>query len=416
MGETYLLDHAYKLTRRVASGSFFSTYEGRQRPFDRTVYVRLYHKLHALGLSDKAVERLRARLEEGGDGELVSDFGEVPSGAPFVVLRPPRGKPVTEWWARCKREPKTLARLGLALLRALEPLTEAQRAEVVLDRVFVQEEKGEPLLVDLYCIGDHPTRAEVREMSRIVQRDLVLGFPPESFLPQFVGLEGVERLEAADVYRIAVILYQLVVGEHPLFPRLADVADAVAELINNLGRGPKPLATGSDSLDRILMRALQTDPSFRPSLQELSQGLEGELVEPEAHLSLTVQSQPELVKPGEGRRGARTVFRFLLVFLLLAATAIGTFLWTTRPPRRASVLVTSDPPGVTLQRIHPDGQPRDLGRTPLLLVEEDTTLEIWLRPIYLDGEPGQVLRITPDRLQMLDACRSIHLQFEVAAP
>ncbi|MGD8869449.1 MAG: protein kinase [Gemmatimonadales bacterium] len=409
VGGTLMLQHAYEQLKLAAKGALFHCYTALQQPFERPVRLRVYYPLDELGFEEVAHQRIRDRLAAGGDGDLAIDFGELEGAVPFLVLRTLPGQSARTWWNRSAPAPARLARLGVAVSASSRASTPAQRVELTLDRLFV-DERADALVITLDALGEYPTRAEVRQMSRLVVRELVLGFPPECFDPARADEVGLERQESADVYRLGAILYELATGHHPYFRSDEDVADSVAELVNELGRRPQPPATGSARLDAVIMSALRLDPQRRPSLAELHRRLGAvSLGEEIGGGSATAGGQ---TAPRHGPRRGGVVLKVLGLAMLLLASSGATYYFTHQPPREVAIILTSDPPGMTFQRIDENGQTERLGPAPVLIEEQAVTAPIRLQPIYGDGTLGTVQTVRPDMLEAYDACRSLHVKFQ----
>ena len=407
---TLVLEHAYDVGSRLWSGSLHATYQGTQRPFDRPVHIRVYHRLDPLGLSLDARVRLQTHLESGGVGGWALDYGEVGPDMPFLVLAPPPQATLGDW---VEHHPGSLDRLAEPLWRLAHSLDDARRCELVLANLYVADiDAPEPELV-LYAIGDSLDREAVRDMTGLVQRDLVLGFPPECFTPPLADEHGLELDERADVYRVCAALYELAVGSHPTFPVDIDVAGAIAELVNPIGRRPSRAATGKPDLDALIMEGLAPVPAER-----LSSAVFGERI-------VTLQSGPNnwtelatadsanpATSPARAMPGLARAFVWVVRLTVLFLVGLGTFLLTHRPPHAVSLLVRSSPPGVQFERVAEDGQGSPVGRTPLMLSDLPIEQPVRLRPIYEDGRVGDVQTVRPDRLEDGGACRVLDVRFE----
>lgn len=415
VGETFVLQHAYRLARRDRLTSLYAALEGTQLTFDRPVVVRSYEPVERLGLTAGALRRIRAVLARGGDGGLAVDVGEREDGAPFVVLRPPTGFPVIDWWANGARTPERLATLGLGILAALDAATVRQRSELTIDTVYVADPPGRAgwPLVDLYTIGEWPTRREVRDMTETVARDLVLGFPPECFRGDDASeSDPLEEREAADVYRVGAILYELSHGEHPVFSG-EDPSEALAALVTDLSAPPHPAATGSAALDTLIEAAIARAPGSRPTVAELAAGLTAvcapsssrpaDLPTPRATRTAT-RATPE-------PRRRRTPWVLLGLALGASAGAFAMSVWDNRPPEQIDLFITSTPAGMAFERVDPDGAAELLGRTPILLSDRPHGEPIHVRPVYEDGERGDSHTLVPELLEVIDACRAVHFAF-----
>lgn len=409
VGGTLLLEHAYAVTKRLSVGSLYAEYEVTRRPFDKTVRMRLYRQLRALSLGKRATDRIERVIERGGDGDIALDVGEMEEGMPFLILRPPRGEPVTEWLAQQPDKCGCLRELGLGLLKVIETLTEAQRRELSSDCLYVRRQEGR-LILDPYVLGDHPTRGEVRRMKGLLQRDLVLGFPPECFAPDSKDASDLEQGVKADAYRWGALLYAAATGDQPLFRSDGDVTDAVARLVNDLEPYCGPLDTGDAALDAAVMATLERDPAKRPGWQDLQT-----VLQPSTD-ALEPPPRPTRIPPTSTRLprgpGLSVTVRALIVTCLIVATALLTFVWSNQPPEVVNVVVTSEPSAVEFERVGDGDQVETVGRTPFILEEVPLGAVIQLRPVYNDGERGAQRDVSTDQLQIVDGCRTAHFKFE----
>ncbi len=416
VGETFVLQHAYRLARRERVTSLYTALEGSQLTFERPVIARSYEPVERLGLTAGALRRIRTVLARGGDGSLAIDVGEREDGAPFVVLRPPAGLPVAEWWAGGVKSPERLATLGLGMVAALAAATPRQRTELTVDTIFVADPPGGAgwPLVDLYAIGEWPTRAEVRDMTETVARDLVLAFPPECFAGEEDGGESdpLEERECADVFRVGAVLFELATGYHPIFAS-EDASEALAALVTDLSAPPPPVSTGSAALDALIEAATAKAPATRPALAELAAGLSAVCAPAATRPSdnAAAAASRRSARPAPTPRASRAPW---LVMGLLLGASIGAFamsVWDNRPPERVDLFITSTPTGMAFERVDASGAVEPLGRTPILLSDRPQGEPVDVRPVYEDGERGDTHSLVPELLEVIDACRSVHFAF-----
>lgn len=415
--DTLSLEHSYTLTSRVHNRVLFSIYNAIQRPFGRLTQIRFYSRIDDIGLSHAASDRIRGVLAGGCGDDRVVDHGELPDGSPFIIVKPPHGQPAREWFNKSEQKPSDLAELGRLINLSVKELKPQKSLEATLEKVFVSEGPADVISLELMCLGDSPTRVEVREMTRVVPRDFVLGFPPECFIPPTSESEAPEDTEKARVYRSAAILYELATGQHPFFPIDADVAESVAALVTDVGRRPSPVKIGSKRLETLILDAVSIDPEQRPSWAEWTKAIaEHAQPVPPTRGQPSLEIDAIIDGPSRFRALLTTGLKVLTMIVLVVGVAVATFLWSSRLPSETDILITSDPTGVTFERIDDRGQTVLLGATPLLLADEpiDSTLEI--RRVYSDGTRGQTQLISPEQLQIIDSCRAVHVQFSTPAP
>ncbi|MCA9563156.1 MAG: hypothetical protein KC561_06690 [Myxococcales bacterium] len=409
-GGTLLLKHAYRVQKRLDGNALFTTYLGTQSPFERTVVLRFYRGLDALGLPERAVQRLRGTVESGGLGELAVDVGDIDDGSPFLVLKPPTGPSLREWVASGELD---LRKVGALLWEAIDTLPPGARCELSLDAVHVSDES--PLRLEIRLLGDLPTRNETRDMNEALPKELALHFPPECFLPSESPEDNLERTAAADVYRLCAVLYELANGEHPLFRPGKDVAESVADLVSGLGIKKKDLPGADEALGALVKNGLNVDPSKRPSWAQLGKQL-GLTPSPTPTSPAERTEVSEDLPVKQSPSSIRRVARMLGVIFLMAASAAAMFFWLNRPPSEVNVLLTSEPTGTAFQSVEGNDRTTNLGRTPLLIPNVGADQALHLRPVYEDGSLGEIQNVDPEQLQLLDACRSIHMEFEAPSP
>ena len=410
IGGTLMLQHAYSVDKRIRVTSLFAEYSARQETFGRPVRMRLYKSFKSLSFTPGAEKRIRGIIERGGEGTLTIDVGEMEDGHPFLVTQPPSGEPLKAWWkGQAARPPELLAAVGLAIREALEQLRPAQQREATLDKLFVEEDERTGLRIQLYAFGELPTRAEVRMMSGLAPRDLALGFPPECFAVETSVEDELESTEAADVYRLGAILYELESGNHPLFKPDDDVAKAAARLVSDLEPHPKQCTTSKKALNECISSAIAVDPVERPSLAECLAEL-GAAADPTGETDAI--QEPESASRSESASVSGRTMRLVLFVTLLLMSCGATYLLSNRPPQEVSVLVTSEPTGIRFEQVLADGQSENLGRTPLIVADVPIDGTFSIRPLYEDGEVGTTQQVQPNGLQVFEGCRGVHFNFE----
>jgi tetratricopeptide (TPR) repeat protein len=135
------------------------------------------------------------------------------------------------------------------------------------------------------------------------QRSLI-GTPgymaPEQLTP------GATLTECTDIYALGLILYELVVGQHPFNNRLTRSAEPPA---------PSSRVTGVDPrLERVILQALKVDPRDRP---QSAQAMVESLADP-------APFQPIAALPATGR--SWTMVGTIVLLAILAAAFVGIFI------------------------------------------------------------------------------------------
>ena len=259
----------YELGRRIGSGGTSEVFEALDRRRGCRVAVKLLTAEAAAepGARDRFACEVRYTRDLSHPNVLsVLDHGEH-EGRPFLVTELVEGRPLTA----LMRERRTLAAgqvFGLfeQLTRALEAVHERGlvHRDVKPDNVLVGTADDLPVRLTDFGVA----KAVSPGRGPATAQGVILGTPaymaPETVAGQSVG-------PAADLYALAVILYELVVGEHP-FP----VASTPEMLRAHLLCEPRIPWSLHPDLRRLLERGLAKTPSARfTSATEFRRALRG---------------------------------------------------------------------------------------------------------------------------------------------
>lgn len=267
-----VLDGRYRLERPLAEGGMGSIWVGHQIALEREVAVKLLR----VGSS----EPLRARLRREALALAavfhpaivqVYDYGETPGGSPYLVMELVRGDTLG---ARLSREgPFPVASAVQLAVALLEGLAAAHRAGIVHrdikpDNVVLASTPSgqQPKLLDFGI-----ARLDRGSEARLTADGGFIGTPAYMAPEQVRGETAGER---ADVWGIAVLLYELCAGQSPF--GVDDVIAVIRRVVDEPPSYPRNAVGMDGKLWGILMAALRKDPAERtPSALALRDALVG---------------------------------------------------------------------------------------------------------------------------------------------
>jgi len=244
---------AYEIESLLGRGGMGAVYRARQKSLDRLVAIKLLP--FELGVREDFAERFRreatalARLSHPLI-VAVHDFGQADDGHFYMVMEYVDGADLA---ARLRAGPLPLAEAVTVVRQVCEALEFAHAHGVVHRDIkpgnILLDSAGRVKVSDFgiaQLAGDEPRTA-------LTATGTMLGTPeyvaPEQMLPAAV----VDH--RADIFSVGVMLYELLTGQLP-----RGVFRPLAQLV--------PAAGG---LDRVVTRALQSEPTLRyPAVRELS--------------------------------------------------------------------------------------------------------------------------------------------------
>jgi len=243
----------YALERVLGSGGMATVYLAHRadQRFDKRVAIKLLHQGLMAGLTDRHFEseqRILARLEHPNIARLL-DAGVTEFLQPYLVMEWVDGITLDVWMSQAHHSRRARLDLWLDLASAvayahqhLVVHGDLKPTNVIVDR------DGRARLVDfgigrLLSTGAESVTGTVR-------------FTPRYASPE--QLDGRPVTTASDVYGLGVLLFELVVGEHP--QGAGDVSDLTVRVASGEVRVPSSVAP---DLRAVLRQALSADPSQR---------------------------------------------------------------------------------------------------------------------------------------------------------
>ena len=342
----------YEIEALLGRGGMGAVYRARQVSLSRTVAIKLLP--FALGVREDFAERFRreatalARLNHPHI-VAVHDFGQADDGHYFMVMEFVEGSDLA---ARLRERGPLPPEDALAIVRQVcEALDYAHTRGVVHRDIkpanILLDAAGRVKVSDfgIAQFGSDETTPPLTGTGALI------GTPDYTAPEQLAHSEGADH--RADIFSVGMMLYELLTGQLP-----RGVFRPVSEIV--------PAARG---LDRVITRALQSDPARRyPSAAEMR----GELIGPE-------------------RAAHRRMLRFLNVagvIVFAAAIVSGVLHWRGKKPATPPAFVNS-----LGLRFVPAGTPGVLFATSQTRVRDFAAFvrahEPWFgQPIYVNYDGG----------------------------
>jgi eukaryotic-like serine/threonine-protein kinase len=351
-GDQYLnkvIADRFQIEAYIGQGSMGTVYRCRHRLLDNAFAVKIIRR--ELSREEEAVHRFftEARAASAiGSKHIVEviDFGELPSGAAYILMEYLQGKTLYEELYRSRRLPA--ARAVDIAMQIADALCAAHAAAIVHrdlkpDNVFLLEAQGK----DFVKILDFGIAKVLSSKSKLTQAGTVIGTPAYMSPEQALGSETDHR---TDIYALGIMLYEMACGEVPFFAEnpLAVLSMQVSETAKPLSQR-LPAGELSDGYEAVVAKCLAKHPDDRfqsmaelkAALSDVSCGIVPELAPPRQsfrpsiptpHLAAVALNVADLDLPFQPKR-----FKALLPVAGLALGTVATIaLLATRSPETAS--------------------------------------------------------------------------------
>jgi hypothetical protein len=263
----------YRLVRRLGSGGFGTVWCAHDERLDREVAVKIVPRHHVNGGRFEREARAAARLSHPGIVTLY-EAGADDEGA-YLVSELVKGETLDTLLEQGRLSDRDIVELGIALCDAL---THAHANGIVHRDV-----KPSNVL-----IPDRPTAANTAVkltdfgVARVIGGDTLTRTGDVVGTAAYMAPEQAEGLDAsapADLYSLALVLYEALTGVNPIRTGTA------AQRARRLGAHLPPLRRQRRDLPRELGRgldlALRPKPRERGTIEELRRSLEASLIEVE---------------------------------------------------------------------------------------------------------------------------------------
>ncbi len=272
-GERGLVLGRYRLVRRLGAGGFGAVWLGHDERLDREVAVKVVPRAPGEALragpgSDRAQREALAAARLNHPAVVTLYEAGADDDAHYLISELVGGPTLAELMAVGALSDRDVARIGLALVGALEHAHGRRviHRDVKPQNVIVPDRPHEPAAVAKLTdfgiarlVGDDPLTRTGDVVGTLAY------MAPEQAEGRRVGPE-------ADLYALALVLYEALVGDHPVRGAgPAATARRLGAVLPSLGRARRDLPP---SLVTAIDRGLRPAPEERGTLADLRAGLE----------------------------------------------------------------------------------------------------------------------------------------------
>jgi serine/threonine protein kinase len=235
-----ILDGKYELSRLIGEGGMGTVYEATHRLIGRRLAVKFLHTQYVA--SEEVVTRFQREAQAaaaiGHENIIeVTDMGQAPDGAPYIVMEFLDGSDIKRVLAdEGAISPPRAAHVMVQALSALQAAHDAGiiHRDLKPENIYLVNKPDRPYYVKLLDFGISKFRSLEAEGSKgLTQTGTVLGTPYYMSPEQARGDQDISV--KSDVYAMGVILYQMLTGTLPF-----DAPNYNALLIKILTEDPPP--------------------------------------------------------------------------------------------------------------------------------------------------------------------------------
>jgi hypothetical protein len=318
MDDRPLLHDRYRIVRRLGRGAFATVYLADDLRMERPVAVKVVED--SIDLDGRALREARAAAKL--DHPHIVTVHEVvrESDRTLLFTEYVEGHTLRELYVKRRLSPHEILEAGIQMARALEHAHKRGVVHRDIKPENVMLVAGDDVDVRIMDFGV----AQLEDQLSITREGDLVGTLAYMAPEQLAGGEVGPR---ADVYALAVTLYEGLAGENPVRGK------ATAELLKP---GFKPVfrrlsRMGDElpvALDEALERALETDPEGRVDAHAFRRLLEGaarQMPEPELRLGLFERAEQGLLGGMKSERSRFIMEHLLSGLLVFAAVVLAAF-------------------------------------------------------------------------------------------
>jgi serine/threonine-protein kinase len=271
----------YRILRAIGEGGMGVVYEAEHELIEKRVALKVLRD--AFTRRPDVVERFRQEAKSAskiGHPNIVdvSDFGETPTGASYIVLEMLKGEDLADVLSReCALAP---TRAVLIVHQVAKALDAAHKKNIIHrdlkpENIYLVARDGQPDFVKVVDFGV-AKMGDIESLGnrKLTRTGMIFG-TPEYMSPEHAGGKALDH--RVDIYALGVILYELLTGRVPF------EGDNFMEVLAKHGHDPvpplrevNPGTRVSPELERALFRALEKDPERRyRSMSDFAADLRG---------------------------------------------------------------------------------------------------------------------------------------------
>ncbi len=290
-----LVADRYRIVRTLGSGGMGGVYEAEHELIGKRVALKCLHREYSRDrdLVERFKREARAATAIGNEHIVdVTDMGDLPDGAPFLVMEVLQGQTLSDLIE--EGGGMRIARAMHIARQVCDALGAAHDKGIVHrdlkpENIFLIKRSGDSDFVKVLDFGISKMHGGERKDRGLTRTGMAIGTPSYMSPEQAQGLRDVDQ--RTDIWALGVILYEMLTGKRPF-----DAESYPMLLMSIVGAEPNRIAKWRkdvpDALEATIMRCLEKPVGKRvQSMKEL----ETELAKFRA-----VEGAPELA--GEGER------------------------------------------------------------------------------------------------------------------
>jgi serine/threonine-protein kinase len=267
----------YKIVRTLGAGGMGGVYEAEHELIGKRVALKCLHREYTRDrdLVERFKREARAATAIGNEHIVdVTDMGDLPDGAPFLVMEMLSGKTLSGLIE--EEGPMRIARAVHVARQVCDALGAAHDKGIVHrdlkpENVFLTRRGGDPDFVKVLDFGISKMHSSERRDRGLTRTGMAIGTPSYMSPEQAQGLRDVDA--RTDIWALGVILYEMLAGRRPF-----DAESYPMLLMRIVGQDPEPVARWRkdvpDALSAIVMQCLVKPMGSRmQSMRELGTAL-----------------------------------------------------------------------------------------------------------------------------------------------